>query len=481
MKKKTTAVFYMLFLCMGNIIIYILDSGLTNWDGYLKWISLYSIINLVIMFIGNKKFGIKYISAYSILILLTFIYCFGQIWLMGLGIDMEKSSFTLTHYKEGDIITATIVNLIFIYVINISALVSYKYIVRLINRKKAVKKEVENRKKKALYYIGVILLVFSVCALTYNDLQQIIVALASSKNGYADSYLLGRNNPLVYLATYLYPIPIFAILFSTGGKQMKKVAIMYGLGRPILMILFVGSRMSYMPMLVALMLYFSIYSKRKISSKKILVGGILIAFLYSFVAATRNGISDITSIMDYITTNNIIVNILQEMGGTAISMILLIVNLPVNLKFGFGKSYISSFLTLFPGGNSFIGELDRYRDMGVLLNNYFHKGSGLGGFYIAEMYYNFGMFALLIAPFAGILFIYISEIISRKDESSPFMKMAGFYIFYIAMIFIRAQVYELLFGLKILVMVYILYLGIDKYMYMRKSGFRGVDKDYTHS
>lgn len=459
-------------ICMLSYRFDFMDMG----DSTYKTLAFYSFVCLLIQLLINTAYNIRLISAYNLLILFSYLYNCGQVWLTALGISLKPNSFTITYYSAESIVHALLIFLVTINALNIGGLV-YRLIKTSDSQK--ITKTDNSKKHTPINNVNMVLVYFlfitCVIVLTYNDFKQISFALSLGGLGaeevYALTYKIGRENPLIYLATYMYPASLFLFLFATKNKTFKKWVMLHAVLRSVALMLIIGSRMAYLPLLVCLLIYYTSVLKNKVSIKKVILIVACLGILYSTVSATRNNADkfDFQTISSYLTENNIAVDILQEMGSTQVDLILLYNNSPDHLPYAYGKSFLGSFLSLIPGGSSFIGDMENYIDLGAILNSYFHKGSSLGGSYIGELYYNFGYVILLFAPLIGCIFMSIENSITNRNKSSIMKQAMVFYLLYTSFIYVRGNVHDLLFGVKII--IYILILNfIFKVLFSKKKG-----------
>lgn len=432
------------------VLLQVSEGNIT--ESMYKTVSALTLISMLTLLYGNCQTFLKLTSPYNIILILTYLYTCGQVWLVSIGIPLKKTSYLITYYNDNTVVISVIYTMLFICVMNLCAIafvaVRYQYW--------GVKvKEIQDYNKKSAWeYTGLIFFVVFVVVLLIFDIQQILVARTT--NSYAASYSVGRSNPLYYMASYAYPLPIFMILCTTKNKTLKRVVALYAVIRPLLMMLMVGSRAFYLPMLVAMFVYYLNTATKQIKTSRILLIGLAGILLYSFVAATRNVAGG--NVVEYMIDNNFFVDFLQEMGGTIVCTILLVLNCPNPLGFAYGRSYLGSLLMLIPGLGSLADKYSSYINIATILNNYFEKGSGLGGFYLSEFYYNFSLFGLLLMPLVAYFFIRISASCeSVNSNTNPISASVAYYIFSLSMIYIRAEAYELFYGIKVLCLVLIVF------------------------
>lgn len=108
---------------------------------------------------------------------------------------------------------------------------------------------------------------------------------------------------------------------------------------------------------------------------------------------------------------------LQELGGTFINTILVIELCPTRLAFACGKSYLAALLQFIPLGSNLLPGMSEYANLGSLLNQYFAKGSGLGGSFIAELYFNFSWMSLILIPIFSYIVVRLDRVITNRNSS----------------------------------------------------------------
>ena len=448
------------------ILVYIAEMAFLQEANISKatysFISLLTVLSMLSLLFANCKVGLRIVSPYNIILILTYMYTCGQLWLVSLNIPLKKTSYLITYYEDYYIIISVIYTMLFVCVINLCA----QFFTALKYEKWIVSREyIEDKNKTAAWeYTGIIFFIVFASVMMIFDIQQISIARVT--NSYAATYSVGRSNPLYYMASYAYPLPIFMILCATKNKTLKKVIALYAVIRPLLMTLMVGSRAFYLPMLVAMFVYYLNTATKQIKMSRILLIGLAGILLYSFVAATRNVAGG--NVVEYMIDNNFFVDFLQEMGGTIVCTILLVLNCPNPLGFAYGKSYLGSLLMLIPGLGSLADKYSSYINIATILNNYFAKGSGLGGFYLSEFYYNFSLFGLLLMPLVAYFFVKVSASCeSVNSNTNPISASVAYYIFSLSMIYIRAEAYELFYGIKVLCLVLIVFYAL--YQILRRK------------
>ena len=387
-KVMIQVVFIIIILIIGSKPGIVLPNDICLM-GFISLISLFAFI------LGRY---VPVISISWLTVIFLYLYSFGQIWLLLFGADLPNGSFQVTQYGNEVLFKSIVFALSTINCLQLSLLVF-----RLFSKRARFSGTNSPLPENSLKYASLILFLFCLAVVTYNDLIQIA---AAKTIGYVGAFVLGRNNQIIQIGIYLFPFAI-CLLLLVSKPRIKKLILTYSVLRCLVMMILVGNRGQYIALLaVLLLIYFhDLRDKSKKTSflfyfKYFLIGvGVIV--LASYIALTRNITASQTSVVDVLTKNNIIVQLLNEMGGTLINTEIAINIIPTSLPVGKGISYIGSLIQLIPNMSSMLPGLVKFNDLGVGFNSYFTKGSGLGGSYIAEMYFNFGWFSLLFQCLAG--------------------------------------------------------------------------------
>lgn len=451
--KQYISIIIQMFFCffIGILVV----NGKNRYDNYNLFLYI-SVISLCLFFITNVY---KTISVFTFFVLASYIYNCGQNWLVLFHINMTSSSFLITLYDKDITTKALSFFLLAINLIQLTGLLSFRTEDGRIGNESRSHISDYRRNDIELKYLGIILFIFCLIVLSINDTQQIIHA---QSQGYANSYRLGRNNSLIYAAYYLYPLAIIILIITSNNIKIKKILYSYAIIRAFILMLLVGNRGQHIVMLCLLLL---LHNNDKSSNKKsytlkYLIMGLLLIIFIPFVASIRNqsGIErDYLSFLQFIMQNNPLIQLLQELGGTFVDIIMVFGLCPNYLPFGKGISYLASTIGFIPNGSLLIPNWIKYFEIGLLLNNYFPKGDGLGGSYLAEFYYNFGWYSLLIIQSIGIIISKISKEFSSR-KISLLKKVIYSYFVYALMMYIRGSFHDILIYIRYLIYALVIYM-----------------------
>lgn len=460
---KFVSVLIQLALCiMLAFLAMVNNTNYTDYQSYYSILQYLSMASVIVFLLTNQC---RFISPYTFIILFAYLFNCGQVWLSLFGIDFTESSYTIDRYTYQYLAYSLSYFLLAINIIHLFGLAAIK-------RNKGnntadeiniltIKKD-DYKKNLALTYTGILILILCIIFLTYNDIQQII---AASRYGSDLAYVIGRNDRFLYALINLFPLAIIILMVTVKTKKVRRLVVWYAIIRSVLLMILVGNRGQYIVLLCTIMLVnYSLYNQEgKRSFIKYAVIGFFLVFLVSFVAALRNAPTislSSTFIINYMINHNAVVELLQEMGGTLVNTILVFMYSPSQLPYGMGISFLGSFISFFPLASRLFPELVQYIDLGLILNGFFFKGSGLGGSFTAELLFNFSWYSLFFMPFIGILFIKFSRIFNDKkiliNQSSLKISIYS-YMAYALMMYVRGNFYTIILYMRFLVYVLILY------------------------
>lgn len=150
-----------------------------------------------------------------------------------------------------------------------------------------------------------------------------------------------------------------------------------------------------------------------VSSKKYtLTTKLIYAFLaflgIVFIATigdTRNHASSFSEVFSSNMSLMVVADQIGEFGGTGISLGYAIMSFPSQHGFNYGLTYLESFIMLLPNVGGWLDEINRGTDYIYMLPS--DSQLALGGSYLGELYYNFGMigkyFTIIIGYYLGLL------------------------------------------------------------------------------
>lgn len=378
---------------------------------------------------------------FTIILLLSYLYYFGQYLLVFFHIEMKRQFTILNTY------TPTVINRAAVY-LEINIVVLHAFTVLFQN---PAKKIAENTfkpgrikvNKKVFRYVALLLFVVSfacevfllIFKIRLNVTQGYSVALNTHYSG------AGAFSHIVNFGSTLFLPALFASFVSTKGK--KKLTIFVWIVYIIFIILYFmsGSRFEAVISLAGVCLYYNCYCK-KINVKKLL----LIAIVGVAVLYICSLLSNVRRITNYGKTNSAVVifsealhdtnkdNIFTDVISTAGMQVLTVTavydNCPSEIPYSYGEYYLFGILRIIPnitgGTNIFITD-----SIDTMFRKFLTVTYGMGSSFIIEAYYNFGYAGILMMGVYGWLIAYIINLMENKQKQEENLILT-YFVYYIA-------------------------------------------------
>lgn len=359
----------------------------------------------------------KILSLHSLFLLFIYIFNFGNLIVNLVSPDHEYRSYDFLHfYSSSANISAIIYTFVFVCLLTIGYIISFRHFDTITTKTYTKNPTLIDENHKALLIFAVLILAFSLPVELYISINKLIIG---TTQGYLATYKFNVSGILIQISQFHF---IGAIMLALAFKNdIKKVNFIYLV--TILyefVIMLSGNRgQQVIRICFLLLLYFNFFKRVKISIPKLVV-----LCIFSLVGLTiLMNISKIrfytfSDFSQYLNTllfagSNPIVSILDEFGYTLFTLSLCFGQMPVAVPFAKGLSYLASLVTIFPNINSFTYELNKIASFVPHLNI-----EQIGGSIIAETYYNFSLFGLLLAIPIGYLVVMLSNLLlgSLKEE-----------------------------------------------------------------
>ncbi|MEH7419510.1 O-antigen polysaccharide polymerase Wzy, partial [Neobacillus drentensis] len=272
--------------------------------------------------------------------------------------------------------------------------------------------------------IGILMLIVSIYPMIKFDSGYIRAAL---NGGYTAVYQLDINTGLWDDLSRMYKPSILFLLVSFKKKPtLARIMVVINILYSLVKLSIIGQRGYEMIFIVVLVwLYIKIFSK--LDFKRFLtlsVFSMVVTSILSLAVANRDSTSrfDLSDVLNYLLTQNPILQSISEFGGTLYTVELYIDLIPRTLNFGFGSSYLASLLTLLPNVNGILGDSVKLASPNYLLSL---EVTGIGGSYIGEFYYNFGWYGVVLGLIFGYLFASFSNSTQRAFNQNKFFVIAA--------------------------------------------------------
>ncbi|MEC4273899.1 O-antigen polysaccharide polymerase Wzy, partial [Adlercreutzia sp. R25] len=216
----------------------------------------------------------------------------------------------------------------------------------------------------------------------------------------------------------LMPYALLGILVTK--KEGEKWPIVALLGY-IFLYMMTGSRTTGFILLVTTaVVWFALFSKDTKNRQllKIVIGGVAIAGLFSFVSLLRGALEPSQaggSLADLLVGNNVFIESLAEAGQTFVVLGSVVEHCPAEVPFGNGATYFSGITYVLPNGltGNYYESIDSVDE---LFSPFVTQYSGVGSSFIAEAYYNFGYGSLAVMAIYGIILGRLQSAFDRAIE-----------------------------------------------------------------
>lgn len=384
-----------------------------NWIKRLAIIAIFQLLSSIIIYLINGD------SIYSLVVLFTLLYYlfyFGQLIINGLFTSYSFSRYIRNFFMFSNEIQyrATVFALVIIQIITIVSILTNNNSVRL----KAHNNNclnIQRTRVAAFFFIIICLpvnLYLSLRAIVASRLSYLAALRSITSTG---GYMLQFSIFLVIgfcLLLYCYPKRINAIYW---------VEIVY-----YLFTMLSGNRI-YSMISICLVTINYIYIT-DIKKKDIVLFGVVGVIILKIVVAVSRlrlvGTISITSIFNMVFSlnNSLILQMMEEFGGTIQSVIVPMRGIPLESTYGYGITYISGLVSMLINIHGIFDE--------VLVNtvylNAFSGVQSLGGSFVGELYYNFGYFSYVFAVVIGFLLRFVSnriDIYAKERDTYRLAKM----------------------------------------------------------
>lgn len=166
--------------------------------------------------------------------------------------------------------------------------------------------------------------------------------------------------------------------------------------------------------------WFLCYSNKSAAASFLQMGAalLLLAALFSFGSFARAGFSDIGTVSD-VDDSNIIVEALGEASCTYSVTAKVIEMVPEKIKTAGGETYLAGLLYIFPNGltgNAYL----QSKSVDEVFSPYLTSYGGVGSSFIAEAYYNFGIYSFILFFTYGVFIAMLQNAVERSYEKGSY-------------------------------------------------------------
>lgn len=356
----------------------------------------------------------RLLSPYVAFIVFSYFFHFGQVLMWRWGLVNDPYYFLMvSNYSPDVILQAMMYSVLTMALVHTGALIYLLFFNKL--EKKIDNDFNDSTNLVAIRSTGYVLLAIAIVPLMIYDGSYFRAAIAY---GYLEIYNLSINNGLWDdLSRLVKPAIVFLMIGYRNKRKVANLIFILAIGYSLLKMYLIGQRGYEMVFIISL-IWIRHVNIAPIKGIKFIIYScyiIIVLTLMSLIADTRGmskaNLTSFTEIISTVLEKNPIVQAVIEFGSTLTTPVVAMMNVPDNLPFGHGFTYIKSFFTLLPNINGSLTSLTKGVSPAVELSDY---ASALGGSYIAEFYYNFGWVGVL----AGIVLGFIIARYSIKASYS---------------------------------------------------------------
>ena len=435
-EKNTLKTMSLLLFVIFHIIVMLIFTGLQNSQETQIIICTYiASIQLILSMKLLVRFGYNLFSMPILFLVFSFIFHFGHLVLYILNIKVART------YNIFDMVSLAIILKACKFVIFSTFYIVYGIVLTSTMKVRSREKNSDTKIQiSTIYKVGCWLFGLGILPKLYIDLSKIVLFLMK---GYLATYTLrvpGIINTIANMSEY--GILMIMVGKQNDKKRLKLIFTCFLLYQTFIMLS--GNRGRPMVVIIAaVFIYWDL--KGSITKKQILkvglVGYIGVVFLM-FYGNLRNPYLIDASIVEKVrmSFSSPIANVLDEFGGTMLTLCYSVLYFPKVCSQTFGMNYITSFFSVFPNIG---GILNGFKESSIFVYK-FPVNLALGGSYLGELYYSFNemgrYFAIFIGAFIGI----VSKNLLKTNRNKDWLKYSISMVIFVNIIWwVRGYFYDM--------------------------------------
>lgn len=390
--KPIFVIAYLLIALLFAVAVYALQSL-----EYLSWIKYFSILvicQFFFQFIILKQVNIELLSLSGFFLILSYLFHFGQLLLMGLVPNYEFQRLNFIEVLNPDYIQRTAIYcLLAILILGFGMLISAKK-----NKAAQVSYNYKETRLNLCKTVGWILILSCFPIQLYLDISKLVISIS---NGYLSTYQTEISG--IWSTLAFFSFTGFTLLMLGFSKQKKKSKLIFLAVIAYLILTMVSGHRGHQLTIIMFLTYLFHKTMYRIDGRKLIVICILCFFgsvLLNTFAVYRNIPNKTFSAFSETFSKNLEINpiseLVSEMGGTIQTPYLVMQQIPLIRPYAYGVTYPMSLFSVVP---NYRGYFSRFNFYAAYTKNI--QGSALGGSYLGELYYNFSYLGVFFAFFIG--------------------------------------------------------------------------------
>lgn len=411
-KKISIVCLYMVYYIIINMIIYNIRTD--EFDRWILMIGLIVIVNGSIQLMMFYKLDGRLFTLSNIFLILSYLFHIGHVYIyMGGETTKIVEQQGRIWFQYGVTYSLWAINSVVLGILVLKNKITGEF----------RSKKIEVRKS---YYKELAILILIVCLpiRIYVDIMRLTIALSE---GYLATYAIAIPNIIDIVAyNYITGIVLLLIYYKEDTHKARILLIVTMIYQCISMLS--GHRAkAVITIIIILLIYYTYIEKIKFKRLILLIGVGYIGLTFITMLNTLRGfgyvqLESMQSLKElFIQTleDNPIKIILNDFGGTIVTPILAMKQVPTMVAPGYGQSYIASFGSILINIGGIANKLSEGSNYVVLLD-----GFALGGSYIGELYYNFMNFGIILAPIIGMGVEWVSRKIVQIKYNKRYIELA---------------------------------------------------------
>lgn len=449
LKRDTTLWLIQIIYTLVLLLLFIINENyIKTYNGIFVLSTISYILFLIELYFKDNDL----ITLFSFFVILTYFFYYGQFLVESTGNDIYGILNIHYIYSRSEYIKTALFTLVAVSTL-ICGYLSPNFSInnsRNTFRLKSVSKE-------KLSKVAIILLLIGYVPALYESYQKAMVVLRSGYSEMFNSAIYsgsGINKIIRELSGFAVPGLLLGLITSRNSSREKYYWILCFTYIGVYFLS--GSRYRGLLLICAFILYYHQYkSDNKITLKKILLLAIIVLsvlLIASIIPIIRSsGISSgnstqfISNVFNETLKTNYLANFISSIGSTAATNTTVLANCPSQVNFVYGKSYIYSLMKTLP---DLFGLWNNYKDVDTVFHSFITPNSGIGSSFIAEGYYNFGYFSIILFYIFGCLFKNLERkrkryVILSNDVKAEnyFYEYLYFYLSSLVLFYVRADTY----------------------------------------
>lgn len=395
---------------------------------------------MVISFILISSFSaLKRIDCYMIFMSLSFFFMFGEQLLYLFGIRVDEMWIYRGLLRQDTIYVTAFFTLYTYLVMHLGySLVLHKRVSKV----NLPDENADMGSRKRLMKAGIVVALIAIVPTAYYLGRKIFLSIILGYGEMLNEMNIngegGIDTLVVILSSFM--IPALLSMFIAKNKESRWPWVLIAVY--VIAYMLSGSRIDSFCLMCGI-LYANILVHSKLTKKSfvtILVVGVSIAVVFSFVSHSRNNQESTNKeVASQLVEENPVTEILKEMGFTFCATGVVIEHCPSDKPFLYGQSYLSGLLYALP--NAITGSYyTKTPEVDSGFKDYISTGGGIGSSFIAEGYYNFGWYSILLfllyGYMGGVLCCKLERSVNRCNYSKIFLYIG---IFCIVVLYVRSD------------------------------------------